>query len=119
MDFARRMAPWWAPILVGMTLTIVLGVQTDGWSLTKHSGYTRMYEFVPHSGVVTALRLEPWGWCFLMGYVRLQDVEPLSRSPEVAYIVCDMTGQASLQGKLMLINMGVTRNGSYNLWHYW
>lgn len=54
-----------------------------------------------------------------MGYVRLQDVEPLSRSPEVAYIVCDMTGQASLQGKLMLINMGVTRNGSYNLWHYW
>ena len=51
-------APRWVPTVVGMCLTVDgRGTNGEGKVLAMARVYTQMYEFRPHSEVITALRL--------------------------------------------------------------
>ena len=51
-------APRWAPTVVGTCLTVDgRGTNGEGRVLATARVYTQMYEFRPHSEVITALRL--------------------------------------------------------------
>ena len=53
--------PTVAPTIVGMSLTVEgRGTKGEGRVLAMARVYTRMYEFRPHSEVITALRLRCW-----------------------------------------------------------
>ena len=95
-EFARCAAPRWATTVVGMSLTIELGVRMKGRSLaTAQVFHSDVYEFRPHSEVVKALRLEPGGWfVLLMWEYENTSVGTLLRHPVVAYIEFATTSRA-------------------------
>ena len=70
-EFARPFAARWAPTVVGVILTIVWGVRMSRGKTSYGISVTLgIYEFGPHSEVVIALCLEPWGCVFsLYGYL--------------------------------------------------